>query len=192
MTLVIGLTGSIATGKSTVANMFRDLNIHVIDADQLAREVVSPGEKAYIEIVHEFGDKILYSDRSLNREKLGNIIFSNEEKRKKLNNIVHPAIRKKMVKQRDELIKSGEKCVVLDIPLLFESKLMDYVEKIIVVFVDEKTQLTRLMKRDNFAEKDAKERIQSQMPVKEKVALANATIDNSGTVEQSFEQLKIC
>lgn len=190
MTLVIGLTGSIATGKSTVSAMFRDLNIHVIDADQIAREVVEPGEKAYREVVDHFGESILQEDRTLNRQKLGSIVFADASKRVQLNNIIHPAIRKKMLEQRDALIKAEEKCVVLDIPLLFESNLTNYVEKIMVVFVDEKTQLIRLMKRDNLTKEEALERINSQLPIKEKVDLADATIDNSGTVEHSLKQLK--
>lgn len=190
MTLVIGLTGSIASGKSTVSDMFHTLNIPVIDADQLAREVVYPGEQAYKEIVSLFGEGILQADRTLDRKKLGAIIFQDEVKRKQLNNIVHPAIRKRMLEQRDTFIKNKEKCVVLDIPLLFESKITSYVHKTLVVYVDQKIQLQRLMKRDNFSQEEAMQRIDSQIPVKEKAELAHAVIDNNGSRKNSLKQLE--
>lgn len=190
MTLIIGLTGGIASGKSTVSSMFEQLNIPVIDADKLARKVVEPGEKAYDEIVEVFGIEILQADQSLHRKKLGAIIFADEEKRNKLNQIVHPAIRKKMMEQRDDLVARGVKCVVLDIPLLFESKLTSYVDKIMVVYVDENVQLDRLMERDHSTEKEAIQRIRAQMPLKEKTALADAIINNNDSKEKTLEQLK--
>lgn len=190
MGIVIGLTGSIATGKSTVASMFMDLGIPVIDADRIAREVVEPGEEAYKKVVEAFGEEILLEDRSLNRPKLGRIVFSDEEKRNQLNSIVHPAIRKRMLEKRDAYLKKGERCVVLDIPLLFESKLEHFVDKIIVVFVDENVQLKRLLDRNQLTKEEALQRIRSQMPVKDKIELADAAIDNNGTIEHSFKQLK--
>ncbi len=190
MGIVIGLTGSIATGKSTVASMFMDLGIPVIDADRIAREVVEPGEEAYKKVVEAFGEEILLEDRSLNRPKLGRIVFSDEEKRNQLNSIVHPAIRKRMLEKRDAYLKKGERCVVLDIPLLFESKLEHFVDKIIVVFVDENVQLKRLLDRNQLTKEEALQRIRSQMPVKDKLELADAAIDNNGTIEHSFKQLK--
>lgn len=190
MTLIIGLTGGIASGKSTVSTMFSDLNIPVIDADQLARDVVQPGKKAYEKIVSHFGREIVQQDQTLDRQKLGSIVFANDEKRQELNHIIHPAIRKQMVKQRDDYVRSKEPCVVLDIPLLFESQLMHYVHKIIVVYVDEDVQLKRLIKRDGFTQEEASQRIQSQLPLKEKAQKADAIIDNNGTIEQSATQLK--
>lgn len=190
MGIVIGLTGSIATGKSTVASMFIDIGIPVIDADRIAREVVEPGEEAYKKVVETFGEEILLEDRSLNRPKLGRIVFSDEEKRNQLNSIVHPAIRKRMLEKRDAYLKNGEGCVVLDIPLLFESKLEHFVDKIIVVYVDEDVQLKRLLERNQLTKEEALERIRSQMPVKDKIELADAVIDNNGTIEHSFKQLK--
>src|SRR5699024_4933867 len=160
MSLVIGLTGSIATGKSTVSLMFDDFNIPVIDADKIAREVVYPGEDAYKEVVKSFGEKILRSDGTINRERLGEIVFSNESKRKQLNEIVHPAIRKRMTEKKETLLAKGEKCVVLDIPLLFEGKSEKYVDRIIVVAVDEDIQKERLMSRNQFTEEEAMQRIQ--------------------------------
>jgi dephospho-CoA kinase len=190
LSLVIGLTGSIATGKSTVAEMFKELSIPVIDADLLAREVVEPGEEAYTNIIEHFGDTILQADRTLDRKRLGEIVFSDEEKRKDLNGIIHPAIRKRMLEQRDALIKKGEACIVLDIPLLFESELEHFVDKTLVVYLNEKTQLERLMKRNELSKEEALQRISSQIPVKEKAQRANEVIDNNGTKEETFMQLK--
>ncbi|MEI3596986.1 MULTISPECIES: dephospho-CoA kinase [unclassified Oceanobacillus] len=190
MSLVIGLTGSIATGKSTVAKMFRQLGIPVIDADILAREVVEPGEDAYKEVIETFGEDILLEDKTLNRKQLGEIVFTDETKRKQLNGIVHPAIRKKMLEKRDHFIREGNQCVVLDIPLLFESKLQEFVDKVLVVYADQEIQLQRLMARNEFTEEEAMQRIQSQMPVKEKASLADAVINNNSTKEETYEQLR--
>jgi dephospho-CoA kinase len=189
VTLVIGLTGSIATGKSTVANMFRELQIPVIDADVLAREVVEPGEKAYEEIVKHFGKEILFEDGTLNRKKLGSIVFSDAEKRKILNSIVHPEVRKKMLEKRDTYIKEKKKAVVLDIPLLFESKLTHLVDKTLVVYTDKKIQLSRLMERDKSTKENALKRIHAQMPIDEKIKLADAAINNNGSLNDTKEQL---
>src|SRR5699024_4855739 len=190
LTLILGLTGSIATGKSTVSLMFDDYEIPVIDADKVARQVVVPGEQAYNEIVKEFGEDILREDKMLDRKKLGSIVFADEEKRKKLNNIIHPQIRKKMLHDRDQLVEQGEKCVVLDIPLLFESELTHFVDKVIVVYADPKIQLERLMERDESTEEEAKQRINSQMSIKEKAARADTVINNNGTKFETYEQLE--
>lgn len=190
MTLIIGLTGGIASGKSTVSSMFNDFNIPVIDADQIARDVVRPGEEAYEKIIAQFGSNIVRPDRTLDRKKLGSIVFADNKRRQQLNNIVHPAIRQKMLQQRDEYVRDGKSSVVLDIPLLFESKLMHYVDKIIVVYVDENIQLKRLIDRDKLTDQEAKQRINSQVPLKEKVEQADATIDNNGTIKQTAAQLK--
>ncbi|WP_339286020.1 dephospho-CoA kinase [Oceanobacillus sp. FSL K6-3682] len=189
MSLVIGLTGGIASGKSTVAKMFAELDIPVIDADVIAREVVEPGEEPYKRVVEVFGKEILNPDGSINRPKLGSIIFSNEDKRKQLNQIVHPAVRKQMLKKKEDYIEQGEKCVVLDIPLLFESKLTSLADQILVVFVNAKTQRKRLMERNQLTEQEAMDRIGSQMPLEEKAKLADELIDNNHTIEESKNQL---
>lgn len=190
MGLIIGLTGSIASGKSTVSQMFADFNIPVIDADKLARVVVNPGEKAYEEVIRAFGQEVLQEDKTLDRKKLGAIIFADEEKRKKLNSIVHPAIREEMLQRKDAYLEAGEKCVVLDIPLLFESKLTHFADKTVVVYVDEEVQLKRLMERDEYTEEEAKQRIHAQIPVKEKAGLADRIINNNGSKQQSYDQLE--
>jgi dephospho-CoA kinase len=189
MSLVIGLTGGIASGKSTVSAMFADMGITVIDADVEARLAVEKGEKAYDDIVRHFGTPILAEDGTINRQKLGSIIFNDDEKRKLLNSIVHPAVRERMALKRQAAEAAADQAIVMDIPLLFESKLTGLVNKIILVYVDENTQLERLMKRNGYSEAEALSRIESQMPLKDKVELADAIIDNGGTIEQTNAQL---
>lgn len=189
MSVIIGLTGGIASGKSTVSSMLKELGIPVIDADEEARLAVEKGEKAYFEIVSYFGEEILFEDGSIDRRKLGSIIFPNEAKRKVLNGIVHPAVRENMNRKKEEYLACGHDFVVLDIPLLFESKLTHMVEKVLIVYVDELTQLARLMDRNGFTEEEASARIASQLPLKEKLALADAVIDNNGSIDETKKQL---
>ncbi|WP_251549526.1 dephospho-CoA kinase [Neobacillus muris] len=189
MTLMIGLTGGIASGKSTVSNMFKELGITVIDADVEARLAVQQGEPAYKLIVSEFGEDILLENGEIDRPKLGSIIFYDSALRQRLNEITHPEVRKRMAQQMQEAVLNGEKAVVLDIPLLFEGKLTHMVEKTILVYVDAETQLKRLMNRNPLSKDEAKARIQSQMPLSEKVKLADAVIDNTGTIESTKQQL---
>lgn len=189
MTLVIGLTGGIASGKSTVANMLIEKGITVIDADIIAKQAVEKGMPAYRQIIDEFGEDILLSNGDIDRKKLGALVFTNEQKRLVLNAIVHPAVRQEMLKRRDEAVANREAFVVLDIPLLFESKLESLVDKIIVVSVTKELQLERLMKRNQLTEEEAVSRIRSQMPLEEKTARADQVIDNSGTLEETKRQL---
>ena len=189
MALIVGLTGGIASGKSTVSNLIKDLGITVIDADIEARLAVEPGEKAYQQIVEHFGVEILLEDGSINRPKLGDIIFNQQEERMVLNGIVHPAVRERMNEKKLAAIQRGEYLIVMDIPLLFESKLTDLVEKIILVYVDEKIQLERLMMRNHYSETEAHVRIKSQMPLIDKKKHSDFIIDNNGSVEQTQKQL---
>ncbi|XQY90953.1 dephospho-CoA kinase [Metabacillus sp. HB246100] len=189
MTLVIGLTGGIASGKSTVTSMIKEKGFQIVDADMISREVVKAGESAYHEIVKQFGPQILKVNKELDREKLGNVIFSDEEKRVQLNQIVHPAVRKEMLKKIHEAKSKNLQAIVLDIPLLFESKLTNLVDKVLVIYVDEKTQLSRLMNRNNLSEQDAKMRIQSQLSIEKKKKMGDYVIDNSGTIQETKEQL---
>ncbi|MEH7300411.1 dephospho-CoA kinase, partial [Neobacillus drentensis] len=188
MSLVIGLTGGIASGKSTVSTMFKEMNIRVVDADVEARLAVMKGEAAYFQIIDTFGKDILL-DGEIDRQELGSIIFHQEEKRKLLNEIVHPEVRKRMMEQVEKAQQTGEEVIVLDIPLLFESKLTYMVEKTILVYVDYDIQLERLMKRNSLSIDDAKARIQSQMPLNEKIKLADAVINNNGSIEETKKQL---
>lgn len=187
--LIIGLTGSIGTGKSTVAKMFSELNIPVIDADRIAREVVEPGKIAYEQIVATFGEEILLADGSINRKKLGSIVFQDEAKRTKLNEIVHPEVRKEMLRQKEAYLENGASCVVLDIPLLYESKLTYLVDKILVVATTPEVQLERIIARDKCSVAEAKRRMNAQIPITEKVKWADAVIDNNGTIQHTKKQL---
>ncbi|WP_165997052.1 dephospho-CoA kinase [Bacillus sp. Cs-700] len=189
MTMDIGLTGGIASGKSTVAEMIRRYDIPIIDADVMARKVVEPGEPALQDIFRLFGDDMKAEDGGLDRKKLGAVIFKDEEKRKVLNRILHPAIRKGMLDQAAALKERGSAHIVFDIPLLFESQLTHMVDQTLLVYVDAKTQLSRLVERDGSTEEEAFDRIQSQMPIEEKKELADDVIDNTGTREETEEQL---
>ncbi|KXZ13668.1 dephospho-CoA kinase [Bacillus nakamurai] len=189
MSLVIGLTGGIASGKSTVARMLIDKGITVIDADIIAKQAVEKGMPAYRQIIEAFGKEILLENGELDRRKLGSIVFTNEQKRLMLNNIVHPAVRAEMMKQRDEAVSRHEPFVVLDIPLLYESELEYLVDKVIVVTVTKETQLKRLMERNSLTEEEALSRITSQMPLADKTKRADNVIDNSGSVEKTKQQL---
>lgn len=187
--MIIGLTGSIASGKSTVAAMLKGKGFPIVDADEIARLVVEPGSPVLAEIAHVFGQGILQQDGSLHREKLGEHIFNNAEERQKLNGIIHPAIRQEMLRQRDEWLKNGANTVIMDIPLLFESKLQSFVDKIIVVSVTPDIQKERLMARNVLSEEEADARIRSQLPVVEKERGADAVLYNNGTVEDTERQL---
>lgn len=187
--MIIGLTGSIASGKSTVAKMMRGYELPIVDADQVARDVVEPGSPTLAKIVAAFGEAALCEDGTMNREYVGQLIFHEPAKRNVLNDIIHPAIRTEMLRQRDEYVTNGHQHVVMDIPLLFESKLQHYVEKIIVVSVNEDVQLARLMARNGLSETDALARIRSQLPMSVKEAGANAVIYNNGSEEQAAVQL---
>jgi dephospho-CoA kinase len=161
-----------------------------VDADLVARVVVEKGTETLEMIKEAFGQEVIAEDGSLNRGKLAEIIFSSPSKRKQLNDIIHPAIRVEMLRQKEELQTKDHPTIIMDIPLLFESKLQSYVEKILVVTVTEETQLERLMARNNFTLEEAKARIQSQLPLSIKEKEADAVIYNNGTLESTEQQLK--
>jgi dephospho-CoA kinase len=186
---VLGLTGGIGSGKSMVAQMFARLGAVVIDADQVAREVVEPGQPALEEIAATFGREVLLNDGHLDRPKLAQIIFANPVERAKLDAITHPRIRTRM----DELIKaqrSGPGVLIVDIPLLYENKRSSSIEKVIVVWVDPMTQLRRIQDRDGLSAEAARQRIAAQMPLDEKRARADHAIDNSGDREDTRRQVE--
>lgn len=188
--MIIGLTGSIASGKSTISEMLKEKGYPIIDADLVARVVVEPGTVTLSDIKCIFGKEVMNEDGTLNREALGQLIFHDPAKRKQLNDLMHPAIRAEMLRQRDELFESGEETLIMDIPLLFESRLQHFVDKILVVSVKEEIQLQRLMQRNSLSEEEAKARIQSQLPLSEKEKGADAVIYNNGSIEQSKVQLE--
>jgi len=179
--LVIGLTGGIATGKSTVSALLKASNVPVVDADMIARQVVEPGTTALAKIEATFGQQVLFPDGTLDRKKLGSIIFTDESERKKLNAIVHPAIRRTTLWQVLGYWIRGYKYCVMDIPLLIEGGLWQWVGSVVVVYCSEELQLQRLMNRDSSSREDALARLNSQLPISEKVIYADIVVDNSGS-----------
>lgn len=185
----IGLTGSVATGKSTVSKMVQKAGIPLVDADIAARKVVEPGTEGLAAIVAYFGKEILLADGSLNRPKLADIIFKNEEKRQKLNEITHPRVKDYMLAERKRFLAAGEKVVFFDIPLLFESHLESLVDQIVVVWVTPETELKRLMERNNLTKEAALARINSQMGIDEKAKKADFVINNNESLEKTEKQV---
>lgn len=192
-TTIIGITGGMASGKTTVSNFLKTKGYKVIDADKIARDIVNIGENSYIEILNFFGDEILNQDKTINRKSLGTKIFNNKECRDKLNAITHPYIMDQINKEISENTK--EKILFLDIPLLFEvyesivnSGIM--IDEIWLIYCDQETQIKRLMKRDNISYKDAKTRINSQMDIERKTNLADRVIDNTKREEDLIENIE--
>lgn len=185
----IGLTGSVATGKSTVSNMIQQAGIPLVDADIAARKVVEPGTEGLKEIVAYFGGEILLADGTLDRAKLGEIIFKDKEKREKLNEITHPRVKDYMLEARERFFRAGEELVFFDIPLLFESHLESLVDQIVVVWTTPETELKRLMERNNLTKEDALRRIESQMGIDEKARKADFVIDNNESLEKTQKQV---
>lgn len=181
---VIGLTGGIASGKSTVARILGELGAVVIDADLLAREVVVPGEPALERIAAEFGSAVLHADGTLNREALGSIVFASPQARHRLEAITHPVIRKRAEEKLAALRAAGTPVAVYMAALLIEAKATDRVDEVWVVYVDEATQLARLVARDGCTLEEARRRIGSQLPMEEKRRHGRVVIDNKGTREE--------
>jgi dephospho-CoA kinase len=188
--LVVGLTGGIATGKSTVSQEFKRLKIPVVDADEISRQIVEPGQACYKEIVAKFGVEILDIDSRINRAKLGEVIFQDQDKRKTLNRITHPRVRLHIIKQVLRHYLEGHDMVVLDIPLLFESGLDKFVNLSLVVWCTVDQQLERLMTRNQLTKRQAQSRINSQMGIQEKIRLSSFAIDNSGERQQTKLQVE--
>jgi dephospho-CoA kinase len=188
--MILGLTGGIATGKSTVTGMLRERGIPVIDADQIAREVVEPGKPAYEAIVRHFGREILLEDGQIDRKKLAEVVFSDETERQKLNAIVHPEVRRVMREEAEAAEAGGAEIVFMDIPLLFESKLQHMVEKIAVVYAPADMQLARMIERDELEEEQAQKRLRAQFPIDQKKSEADFLIDNSASREETVKQVE--
>ncbi|NLV89602.1 MAG: dephospho-CoA kinase [Tissierellia bacterium] len=190
---LIGLTGGIASGKSTVANYLIKKGYSLVDADKIARQVVEVDAPAYIKIVEEFGQDILLEDRTINRKALGKIIFSNRQAREKLNDITHPHIFQS-IKEKVEVLSKENLVIFIDIPLLFEeySSLTQHgirFDEIWLVYVDKDTQIDRLMKRDNITREVALRKIHSQMDLDEKRKKASKIIDNRGDINSLETQI---
>ena len=185
MILIIGITGSIACGKSLVSNYLQEKGYTIIDADKIGHMALE-NDEVKKQLVNKFGKSIL-KDNEVNRVTLGELVFENNENLKELNNIIHPQIRKNISEQIQ--VHKNEKLVFVDVPLLFEAKFDDLVEKIIVISLDEKIQLERLMNRNSLSKEEALQRIKSQIPVREKEKLGDYVVDNSFTQENTYNQV---
>lgn len=183
--MIIGITGSIACGKSLVSNYLQEKGYTIIDADKIGHMALE-NDEVKKQLVNKFGKSIL-KDNEVNRVTLGKLVFENNENLKELNNIIHPQIRKNISEQIQ--VHKNEELVFVDVPLLFEAKFDDLVEKIIVVSLDEKIQLERLMNRNSLSKEEALQRIKSQIPVREKEKLGDYVVDNSFTQENAYNQV---
>ncbi len=191
MTLV-GLTGGIATGKSTVAGMFKRYGTMVIDADVLARDVVQPGKPAWREIVSTFGKTVLNPDRTLNRHALGVMVFGHPAKLRQLEHIIHPRVAREQIRLTKQAARKDPKAVVIyDVPLLFEADINTRVNTIIVVTADRETQIARLKKRNGLSRAEALRRIKSQMPLVEKRCRADYVLNGTLSLPQLKKQVRL-
>ncbi|KAI8906249.1 dephospho-CoA kinase-domain-containing protein [Gorgonomyces haynaldii] len=186
---LVGLTGGIATGKSTVSQMLKQQKTPIVDADLIARKIVERGEPCYFAIIDLFGLGVVDQDGNLNRPKIGQLVFSDQQKRRQLNAITHPVIRLHMLLETLEHFIKMEPLVILDTPLLFEAGLSRFVHTTAVVYCPEDKQKERLMMRDHFSEDEAQQRMNSQMPIEQKKSLASVVIDNSHSLQDTQRQV---
>ncbi len=187
--LIIGLTGGIASGKSTISEMFKDMGIPVIDGDYIAHSILKEEGPVLDKLVEAFGIEVLNMDSTLNRRKLGNLVFSNKNSLEKLNSITHPPIKKEIIEAINTYKNSGEKCCVVDGALLMEGIFKDIANILVLVYVNKEIQIKRLMERNLIGNEEAIIRINSQMPFEEKKKYADYIIDNSYDVEYTRSQL---
>lgn len=187
-TVIIGLTGGIASGKSAVANWFSQHKIPVIDADKIARQIVEIGQPALKKISQTFGSDFLQADGRLDRAKLGSYIFSRPIEKDKLDAIMQPYIYQQIVQEIKQHAQAP--LIVVDMPLLYEFHYEKLVDQVMVVAVDEHTQLERLKQRNHLTDLEAKQRIQSQMPLSEKKKRADVVVDNNGSLEHTYQQVE--
>jgi dephospho-CoA kinase len=180
---VLGLTGGIATGKSTVAGLLKELGATIIDADKIARDIVAPGQEAWQEIVNQFGVEILRPDQTINREKLRKIVFADPEARRKLESITHPRIRTVVQERIASLASQGAPIVIYEAPLLFENGIHHWLRPVILVTCSPETQRTRLAKRDHLSPAEVEQHLDAQMPLAQKRGLADYIIENSGDLQ---------
>lgn len=188
---VIGLTGGIASGKSTVSRMLRELGVPIVDADLLARQAVAPGTPAEAQIRETFGAEVFRADGSLDRQRLGEIVFGDSAARARLNAIVHPYILARSQEELGALARAGHRIAIYDAALILENGLGGALDGLIVVSVPEEVQLARLRARDGIDEPTALARIRSQMPLAQKVAKADWVIDNSSSLDETRRQVEL-
>ncbi|HDB5220646.1 TPA: dephospho-CoA kinase [Staphylococcus aureus] len=191
MPKVIGLTGGIASGKSTVSELLSVFGFKVVDADKAAREAVKKGSKGLAQVREVFGDEAIDENGEMNRRYMGDLVFNHPEKRLELNAIIHPIVRDIMEEEEQEYLKQGYN-VIMDIPLLFENELENTVDEVWVVYTSESIQMDRLMQRNNLSLEDAKARVYSQISIDKKSRMADHVIDNLGDkleLKQNLERL---
>ncbi len=191
MTIVVGLTGNMASGKSTVATILKELGAYIIDADAIGHQIIGKGQPAWHDIVEEFGKEVLLADGSVNRKRLGEIVFSDREKLKRLNAITHPRIREE-IERRIELIKksSPRAIIVVDAALLIEVGSHRKVDVVVVVTASKEQLIKRAMEKFCLTEDEAEKRLGAQMPQEEKLKYADFVIDNSGSLEKTAEAVR--
>jgi len=185
---IIGLTGGIASGKSTVSRTVAELGARIINTDEIAHQIIEPGEPAWDDIVKYFGEGVLNPDNTINRIKLGAIVFQDPASLQQLNSITHPRVMERMRSDLRRIEEEQPEAVVfMEVPLLYETHMEKLCREVWVVWVDSETQITRLMARDNIGPEDALRRIASQMPLEEKAKRADRVIDNTGSIEETIE-----
>lgn len=189
MALRIGITGGIACGKSTISNWLKQWGYPVIDADVISRQVMKKNEQAFLPVVSEFSKEILDENGEINRMKLAEMIFTDKEKRNRLNEIVHPIIHKEIERLYQEYQTLGKEMIFFDIPLLFEGEMNIDLDYVVVVAISKELQLKRLVERNGYSTAHALDRIKSQMSVEEKKRHADFVIDNEGSLENTENQL---
>ncbi len=188
--MIIGLTGGIASGKSTVAKMLVEKGAHLLDADKLAREAVEPDQPAWRDLVNWLGESILLPDRSIDRVKLANLVFNDKRKMEKLNKIVHPWVGSRFIARSEKIKKEDPHAIlVYDIPLLIEAGMQKMVDHILLVYVPREVQVARLQQRDGLSPGEAELRLKAQMPLEEKRKQAHTVIDNSGPLASTARQV---
>ncbi|EJX1713296.1 dephospho-CoA kinase [Staphylococcus aureus] len=193
MPKVIGLTGGIASGKSTVSELLSVFGFKVVDADKAAREAIKKGSKGLAQVREVFGDEAIDENGEMNRRYMGDLVFNHPEKRLELNAIIHPIVRDIMEEEKQEYLKQGYN-VIMDIPLLFENELENTVDEVWVVYTSESIQMDRLMQRNNLSLEDAKARVYSQISIDKKSRMADHVIDNLGDkleLKQNLERLLV-
>jgi dephospho-CoA kinase len=188
---IIGLTGGIASGKSTVAEMLAARGAHLIDADRLAREAVEPGKPAWQEIIRWLGEDILLPDRTIDRRRLGELVFNDRAMRDRLNSIVHPRVEELFTRELEQIRREDPAAVVVyDVPLLIETGRLDRYDLILLVYVSPAIQLERLCRRNNLEQEAAEKRLQAQTPLDEKKKHAHVIIDDSGSITETEQQVE--
>ena len=184
--VILGVTGTFGSGKSTVANMFKSFGAELIDADKIAHRVIRPGSEIYKKIINAFSRSILKKNKTIDRKKIAKVVFKDKKLLQKLNRIIHPEVIKII---ENQICASTKEIVVLDAPLLIEAGLERLVDKLIVVSIHKKKQIERALKKASLSEADILKRIKAQIPLKDKIRLADFVIDNSSTIGKTRKQV---